>query len=204
VVLEVRLFAAKLLPLRWIPPPVGVRVLKLVGIGMLELDEVLDLPLIGFLSTEALLPDLGAPLVTGVEILLGDEDPNPTGVCWLNTDVLAPPLIDEDLRTFEPLGESSEFKERLEPALELGLDPPLLPGIPDCLLAVNPICSSRYLRMDAASSGLMDCLGIGKLRSDFSLILVIGPEMLGRCADSPDIEPLGLLSLVFALNGVML
>lgn len=189
LVLEVRLFAAKLLPLRWIPPPVGVRVL----------------PLIGFLSIEALLPDLGAPLVTGVEILLGDEDPNPTGVCWLNNDVLPPcPLIDEDLRTFEPLGESSEFKERLEPALELGLDPPLLPGIPDVLLAANPICSSRYLRMDAASSGLMDCLGIGKLRSDFSLILVIGPETLGRCADSPDIEPLGLLSLGFALNGVML
>jgi len=130
------------------------------------------LPLIGFLSIEALLPDLGAPLVTGVEILLGDEDPNPTGVCWLNTEVLAPcwPLIDEDLRTFEPLGESSEFKERLEPALELGLDPPLLPGIPDVLRAVNPICSSRYLRMEEASSGLMDCLGIGKLRSDFSLI----------------------------------
>ena len=79
------------------------------------------LPLIGFLSIEALLPDLGAPLVTGVEILLG-------------------------------------------------LDPPLLPGIPDVLRAVNPICSSRYLRMEEASSGLMDCLGIGKLRSDFSLI----------------------------------
>jgi hypothetical protein len=45
------------------------------------------------------------------------------------------------------------------------------------------------LRMDAASSGLIDCLGIGKLRSDFSFILVIGPEMLGRCAESPDTEP---------------
>ena len=110
-------------------------------------------------------------MVTGVEILLGDEDPNPTGVCWLNMeDLPCAPLIDEDLRTFEPLGESSEFKDRLEPALELGLDPPLLPGIPDCLLAVNPICSSRYLRIEAASSGFMDCLGIGKLRSDFSLI----------------------------------
>jgi hypothetical protein len=187
-VLDVRLFAARLLPLRWIVPPVGVRVL----------------PLIGFLSIEALLPDLGAPLVTGVEILLGEEDPNPTTFCWLSTEVLAcAPLIEEERRTFEPLGESSEFNERLEPALELGLDPPLLPGIPDCL-RVNPICSSRYLRMEAASSGLMDCLGIGKLRSDFSLILVIGPEMLGRCADSPDIEPLGLLSLGFDLNGVML
>lgn len=61
----------KLLPLRWIVP-VGVRVL----------------PLIGFLSIEALLPDLGAPLVTGVEILLGDEEPNPTGVCWLKREVL--------------------------------------------------------------------------------------------------------------------
>ena len=102
------------------------------------------LPLIGFLSIDALLPDLGAaPLVTGVEILLGDEDPNPTGVCWLSIEVLcvccAPLLIEEDLRTFEPRGESSEFKERLDPALELGLDPPLLPGIPDCLRA-NPIC----------------------------------------------------------------
>jgi hypothetical protein len=68
---------------------------------------------------------------------------------------------------------------------------------------VNPICSSRYFRIDAASSGFIDCLGIGKLRSDFSLILVIGPETLCRC-DSPEIEPLGLLSLGFALNGVML
>jgi len=52
VVLAVRLFAAKLLPLRWIPPPVGVRVLKLVGIGMLELDEVLDLTGVDALDTE--------------------------------------------------------------------------------------------------------------------------------------------------------
>lgn len=114
--------------------------MSLLGLGvMYDLDRIL--PLIGFLSIDALLPDLGAPLVTGVEILLGDEDPNPTTFCWLNTEVLAPPLIDEDLRTFEPLGESSEFKDRLEPALELGLDPPLLPGpgIPDCLLAANPI-----------------------------------------------------------------
>ena len=128
------------------------------------------LPLIGFLSIEELLPCLPAPLVTGVEILLGDDDPNPTGVCWLSTEALAPDLIEEDLRTFEPRGESSEFNERLDPALELGLDPPLLPGIPDCRRAENPICSSRYRRMDAASSGLIDCLGIGKLRSDFSLI----------------------------------
>lgn len=125
--------------------------MSLLGLGvMYDLDRIL--PLIGFLSIEALLPDLGAaPLVTGVEILLGDEDPNPTTCCWLcNTEVLcaldtAWPLIDEDLRTFEPLGESSEFKDRLEPALELGLDPPLLPpGIPDCLRAANPCCSSRY------------------------------------------------------------
>ena len=129
------------------------------------------LPLIGFLSIDALLPDLGAPLVTGVDILRGEDDPKPTGVCWLKSDALPwAPLIDDDLRTFEPLGESSEFKERFDPALELGLDPPLLPGIPDCLLPVNPICSSRYFRIDAASSGFIDCLGIGKLRSDFSLI----------------------------------
>lgn len=141
------------------------------------------LPLIGFLSIEALLPDLGAPLVTGVEILLGDEDPNPTGACPLVHSLCARPLctedlwvvccapvlIEEDLRTFEPRGESSEFKERLDPALELGLDPPLLPGIPDCLRA-DAICPSRYWRIDAASSGFIDCLGIGKLRSDFSLI----------------------------------
>jgi len=111
--------------------------------------------------------------------------------------------MEEDLRTFDPRGESSELRERFDPALELGLDPPLLPGMPDCLRAVNPICSSRYLRIEAASSGLIDCLGMGKLRSDFSLILVIGPETLGRC-DSPEIEPLGLLSLGFDLNGVML
>jgi hypothetical protein len=49
---------------------------------MLELDDVLDLPLIGFLSIDALLPDLGAaPLVTGVDILRGEDDPKPTGVC---------------------------------------------------------------------------------------------------------------------------
>ena len=46
------------------------------------------LPLIGFLSIDALLPDLGAPLVTGVDILRGDDDPKPTGVCWLNNDAL--------------------------------------------------------------------------------------------------------------------
>lgn len=113
----------RLLPLRWIVP-VGVRVL----------------PLIGFLSIEALLPDLGAPLVTGVEILRGDEEPNPTGVCWLKREVLpCCPRMEEDLLTFEPRGESSEFKERLDPARELGLDPPRLPGMPDCLRA-NPIC----------------------------------------------------------------
>ena len=110
-------------------------------------------------------------MVTGVEILLGDEEPNPTGVCWLKREVLpCAPLMEEDLRTFDPRGESSEFRERFDPALELGLDPPLLPGMPDCLRAVNPICSSRYLRIEAASSGLIDCLGMGKLRSDFSLI----------------------------------
>jgi hypothetical protein len=55
---------------------------------MLELDDVLDLPLIGFLSMDALLPDLGAPLVTGVDILRGEDDPKPTGVCWLKSDAL--------------------------------------------------------------------------------------------------------------------
>lgn len=58
--------------------------------------------------------------------------------------------------------------------------------------------------MEAASAGFIDCLGIGKLRSDFSFILVIGPETLGRCVDSPDTEPPGLFSLGFDLNGVML
>ena len=47
--------------------------------------------------------------------------------------------MEEDLRTFEPRGESSELRERLDPARELGLDPPRLPGMPDCLRA-NPIC----------------------------------------------------------------
>ena len=32
----------------------------------------------------------------------------------------------------------------------------------------------------------------------------MGPETLCRCADSPDMEPLGLLSLGFDLNGVIL
>ena len=111
-------------------------------------------------------------MVTGVEIRLGEEDPKPTTFCWLSTDVLAPDRIEEVLRTFEPRGESSEFKERLEPARELGLEPPLLPGIPDCLRIPDILCSwsSLYLRIEAASPASIDCLGIGKLRSDFSLI----------------------------------
>ena len=66
-----------------------------------------------------------------VNIRLGHEDPKPTGVCWFRTGDLEPDLIEEDLRRFEPLGESSEFKEGLDSARELR-KLPLLPGIPDC------------------------------------------------------------------------
>ena len=100
------------------------------------------LPLIGFLSMDELLPVRPVPLVTGVEILRGEDDPKPTGVCCLlMRDARAPVRIEEVLRTFEPLGESSEFRDRLDPVREAGLEPPRLPGIPDCL-RWNPICWS--------------------------------------------------------------
>jgi len=63
-------------------PVVGVRVLRLIGTGILDEDGVLDLPAIGVLSADELdgvLPF--PPLVTGVDVFLGVEDPKPTGVC---------------------------------------------------------------------------------------------------------------------------
>lgn len=77
-------------------PLVGVRVLWLIGIGILDEDGVLilyelvgtgmldddgvrDLPLMGVLSWEEL--DGVRPFLTGVEVLRGVEDPKPTGVC---------------------------------------------------------------------------------------------------------------------------
>jgi len=60
-------------------PLVGVRVLWLIGIGILDEDGVLILPLIGVLSWEEL--DGVRPFLTGVEVFRGVEDPKPTGVC---------------------------------------------------------------------------------------------------------------------------
>lgn len=60
-------------------PLVGVRVLWLIGIGILDEDGVLILPLMGVLSWEEL--DGVRPFLTGVEVFRGVEDPKPTGVC---------------------------------------------------------------------------------------------------------------------------
>jgi hypothetical protein len=58
----------------------GVLILyELVGTGMLDDDGVRDLPLIGVLSWEELDGVRPLPLVTGVEVLRGVEDPKPTG-----------------------------------------------------------------------------------------------------------------------------
>jgi len=55
---------------------------ELVGTGMLDEEGVRDLPAIGVLSAEELEGVLPLPpLVTGVEVFLGVEEPNPTGVC---------------------------------------------------------------------------------------------------------------------------
>jgi len=110
----------------------------LIGSGMLEFDDVLDLPVIGVLSIDELLPV--RPLVTGVkgvDAFLGAEEPNPTGVGPAALAGVRPPpdRIDEDRRMPLPRGdESSELSDILDPAREGGLDPPLLPGSPEARL----------------------------------------------------------------------
>ena len=83
------------------------------------------------------------PLPMGVEAFLGLEDPNPTGV--LRLDARPPPerMLEDRLTELPPRGESSEFKEMLEPVRDGGLDPFLLPapGIPEGRRE-NPTCSS--------------------------------------------------------------
>ena len=58
---------------------------------------------------------LPLPLVAGVEILRGVEEPNPTGVCLYGGRLAeAPDLILEVLRT-PPRGESSESRDKFDP-----------------------------------------------------------------------------------------
>jgi hypothetical protein len=102
-------------------------------------------------------------------------------------------------RTPAPLGESSELREMLEPVRDGGLEPLRDPGWVDWRRLVKPIMvSSAY----PASTEALEL--IPRLLSDFSLILVMGPEVLGRCPDWLDTELLGLASaLARDLNGVM-
>ena len=96
----------------------------------------------------------------------GVEDPKPTGVCLYGGRPTEPPdLMLEVLRT-PPLGESSEFRERLDPVLDGGREPLREPGWVDCLLVKPIMVSSAY--PDPAS---MDALeDMPRLLSDFSLI----------------------------------
>lgn len=107
-----------------------MRVLWLIGTGMLEDEGVRVLADIGVLSAEELLPVLNRlPLARGVELLRGAEDPKPTGVRRPAVEPRgAPPPPDRmllDRLTDEPpLGESSELSETCDPAREPLREPP--------------------------------------------------------------------------------
>ncbi len=139
----------------------------------------------GVLSMDELLLVLSLfPLDIGVDAFLGLDEPNPTGV-WRSDDVLPPPdLMLEDRLTLPPLGESSELSDMLDPERD---------GIPLCLLP--PYMPSSPASKEARVPPM------GRLRSDFCLILVIGPETLGRCP-CPEIELPGL-DWARDLNGVI-
>ena len=106
------------------------------------LKENPHLPAIGVLSAEELegvLPLL--PLVTGVEVFLGVEEPKPTGVCLYGGRPILPPDRMLEVRRTPPLEFSSESIDKLDPARDGGLEPFRDPGIPDWR-RVNPVIVS--------------------------------------------------------------
>lgn len=94
---------------------------------------------IGVLSIDELEAVLILPLATELDGFLGDDDPNPTGVLRVEALPPTPDLMLEDLLTEDPLGESSESNEILDPVLDGGLEP-FLPMAADWRLDWNPIC----------------------------------------------------------------
>jgi len=108
------------------PEPDGVRVLLLVGIGILELLGCRALAESGVLSVEEL---LGVRFLSpGVEVFRGTLEPKPTGVGRMPR---APDLMLLDRRTLEPRRppSSSELSDMLEPCRLGGLEPGLEPGV---------------------------------------------------------------------------
>ena len=113
------------------------------------------LPLIGVLSWEEFDGVRPLPLVAGVEVLRGVDDPKPTGICLYGGLPMlpAPDLMLEVRRTPLPRVPSSEsFKDRFDPVLEGGLDPFLDPGPPGCVdcLRVKPAMVSGIPPWDAS------------------------------------------------------
>jgi len=93
------------------PDPDGVRVLLLVGTGILDELGCLALAERGVLSVEELLSVLF--LSPGVDVFLGTPEPKPTGV---GLSPRAPDLMLEVLLTPDPLlPSSSELRDMFEP-----------------------------------------------------------------------------------------
>lgn len=118
-----------LLPVRCsrlvLPDPESCRVLRLVGIGILELLGCLALAEIGVLSTDEL---LSVRFLSCVDVLRGTLEPNPTGVGRMPR---APFRMLLERRTLEPRRppSSSELSDMLEPWRLGGRLPGLEPGV---------------------------------------------------------------------------
>jgi len=121
------------------PEPDGVRVLRLVGMGMLELLGCLALAEMGVLSVDEL---LGVRFLSppGVDVLRGTLLPKPTGVGRMPR---APDRMLLDRRTLEPrrpVPSSSELSDMLDPCRLGGREPGFDPGVSEWL---RPLARSR-------------------------------------------------------------
>lgn len=92
------------------PPAVNARVSYLADIGVRSVEELL-------------LVLIRLPLVMGEEAFRGADEPNPTGLGRSDETRPPPDRILEDRRTELPRGESSEFRDILEPVRDGGRDP---------------------------------------------------------------------------------
>lgn len=92
---------------------------------------VLVLPAIGVRSVDELEGVRLAPLPNGVDVFLGVDEPNPTGVWRYGGRPELPPDLMLEVRRTPPLYSGSESRDKLDPVREGGREPFREPGIPD-------------------------------------------------------------------------
>jgi hypothetical protein len=136
VVLELSARIARFDPVLWsllLAGPESVRVLLLVGTGMLELLGCRALAESGVLSVDELLGVRFLSVLPGVDVLRGTADPKPIGVGLRLPRAPVRMLLER--RTLEPRRppSSSELSDMLEPWRLGGREPGLDPGVREAL-----------------------------------------------------------------------